>query len=388
MTPRRGRTLPCTPDARSAGSGETGVPGTPARTLTRRTLGLAGALVLDHLVGEPSPHPVRGIGALLRHGRNRALEAGVAPGGAPDAAGAEAPPGATSGPTAGPRGQRQAGSSPPTRATSFLAGAATLAVAGGGVALAARWVQGRVAAAPRGPAAAAEAALLKPALALDALLEAGREVEEALAAGNLEEARRLLGWHLVSRDTRTLTPGQVASGAIESLAENLVDSVVAPAAAYLVAGLPGAWAYRVVNTADAMFGYRTPELEWFGKAPARLDDALNFLPARWTGAALLAAGRGVGGLVPEALGALAREAGKAAGPNAGWPMAAAALALDVVLEKPGVYRLHPGGRTPDHRDLRRARALVVRGGLLSLGTLTAALAGGSALSRVVSRRRP
>lgn len=313
-----------------------------AAGLPRRLLTLAGALALDTLVGEPSPHPVRGIGALLR------------------------------------RGRAATGVRPPL--PSLLGGALTLGVVAGGAALAGRWVEGRLARAPLLPGAAAGAFLLKPALALDALLDAGRAVEEALARGDLPEARRLLGWHLVSRDTGSLTPSQVASGAIESLAENLVDSVVAPAAAALVAGLPGAWAYRVVNTADAMFGYRTPELEWFGKVPALVDDALNLLPARWTGVALLAAGEGARGMRPGRVRHLAREARKAAGPNAGWPMAAAALALGVTLEKPGVYHLNPGGRPPEADDIGRARTLLVRGALVSLGTLAAAVAAGTRLA--------
>lgn len=103
---------------------------------------------------------------------------------------------------------------------------------------------------------------------------------------DLAEARRLLSWHLVSRPTADLSADEVAAAAIESLAENLSDSLVAPALAYLLGGLPGMAIYRLVNTADAMWGYRNTRYKRLGKAAARLDDALNLLPARLTAALL------------------------------------------------------------------------------------------------------
>ncbi|HMQ56503.1 MAG TPA: CobD/CbiB family cobalamin biosynthesis protein, partial [Anaerolineae bacterium] len=125
--------------------------------------------------------------------------------------------------------------------------------------------------------------LLKPIFAYRNLRRSVNEVAEALAADNLPEARRLLSWHLVSRDTSELTAEEVAGAAIESLAENLTDSLAAPLLAYAIGGLPAAWGYRFVNTADAMWGYRTAEFEALGKFAARLEDALNWLPARLTG---------------------------------------------------------------------------------------------------------
>ena len=130
---------------------------------------------------------------------------------------------------------------------------------------------------------------LKPVFALRRLLEAGREIRLALGRDDLEEARRLTGWNLVSRDTRMLTTGQVASAVVESLAENLTDSLAAPLLFFILLGLPGAWFYRFVNTADAMIGYRTPRYEYLGKFAARLDDFLNWLPARAAAICLTAA---------------------------------------------------------------------------------------------------
>jgi len=223
---------------------------------------------------------------------------------------------------------------------SFLDGAAALL----GVTLASAAVASLV---PR----MLEPLALKPALSLRALLEAGEAVEHALEAGQLDEARRLLSYHLVSRDVTSLDASQVAGAAISSLAENVSDSVVAPLLAYRLGGLPAAYAYRAINTADAMLGYRTPELEWFGKPAARTDDVVNWLPARLS-ALLIAIASGV---PRQALTVARADARRCPSPNGGWPMAAMAGALGVVLVKRGVYTLHAGGRPPTAADLARAR---------------------------------
>ncbi len=231
-------------------------------------------------------------------------------------------------------------------------------------ALAARAVERAAGRLPR-LRAVARGAALKPALSLRALLSAGRQVEDALRRGDLAEARRLLAWHLVSRDTSALTSAEVAGAAIESLAENLGDGVVAPLLAFRAGGLGGAYLHRFANTADAMLGYRTAELEWFGKAPARADDLLNWVPAR-ASALLVAAAAPLGGGSPRAaLRAAVRDAALTPSPNAGWPMAAMAGALGVRLDKRGAYRLNPAGRAPGADDVRRARGIVAGAGLLA-----------------------
>lgn len=121
---------------------------------------------------------------------------------------------------------------------------------------------------------------LKPVFAFRGLLKAGREMQQALLRKDLGEARRLVAWHLVSRDTSTLSEGQVASATIESPAENLTDSFLAPLLCFGVGGLGLAWFYRFVNTADAMIGYHSADFGYFGKFAAHLDDVLNWLPAR------------------------------------------------------------------------------------------------------------
>ncbi|MEP6622743.1 MAG: adenosylcobinamide-phosphate synthase CbiB, partial [bacterium] len=205
---------------------------------------------------------------------------------------------------------------------------------------------------------AVEGALLKPALSVRALLSAGRQVERALMDGDLERARQLLSWHLVSRNTTGLSASQVAGAAIASLAENVSDSVVAPLLAYRLGGMPAAYGYRFANTADAMLGYRTPELEWFGKPAARLDDLFNLAPSRAT-AVLIALVAGVArGSTRESLRVAWDDAGQTPSPNGGWPMAAMAGALGVRLEKRGVYVLGDHLREPRPSDIGRARKLV------------------------------
>lgn len=203
------------------------------------------------------------------------------------------------------------------------------------------------------------ALLLKAAFSVRRLLQAGREVEVALEAGDLLEARRAVGWHLVSRETRTLGAGHVASAAVESLAENLGDSFVAPLLAYLVGGLPLAWAYRFVNTADAMIGYHDQRHEYLGKFAARLDDVLNWLPARLSGLLIVLAAPLVGGDWRRAWRTTIAQHGRTTSPNAGWPMSAAAGALGVTLEKIGCYRLEGDAGLPAAPTIARARRLTL-----------------------------
>lgn len=180
-------------------------------------------------------------------------------------------------------------------------------------------------------------AMLKPMFALRELGRAAARVRDSLAAGRLEQARRDLG-SLCSRDASRLDPPQLVGGAVESLAENLSDSVVAPLFYYALFGLPGAIFYRAVNTLDAMIGYRGRH-EYLGKASARLDDALNYVPARLTALLLLAAGWFARAAPGRGWRMLRRDGARTASPNAGRPMAAMAGLLGVELEKPGHYRL-------------------------------------------------
>ena len=201
------------------------------------------------------------------------------------------------------------------------------------------------------------APLLKSCFAVRELRRAGERVRRPLAGGDLDSARTALR-SLVSRDTATLDAALVAAAATESLAENLGDSIVAPFLAYAIAGVPGALAYRAVNTLDAMIGYRG-RYEWLGKGAARLDDLLNLVPARLAAALLVFAAAMGGEDARGAWAAMRCDARRTASPNAGWPMAAMAGALGVELEKPGHYRLGTGTARPDAVTIARADRLVV-----------------------------
>lgn len=163
----------------------------------------------------------------------------------------------------------------------------------------------------------------------------------SVSAGRAEVAM------IVSRDTSEMEPPAIARSAIESAAENLSDGVVAPALWFLLFGLPGLLAYKAVNTADSMIGYLSPRYAEFGWAAARLDDVLNFVPARLT-AALLSVGAGR----PIGWRDIAQDARLHRSPNAGWPEAAMARALDISLAGPRSYDgetrdfpfVHPTGR--------------------------------------------
>lgn len=190
--------------------------------------------------------------------------------------------------------------------------------------------------------------LLKPLLAWRLLRDEVAAVETALAV-SVQAGRERLS-RLVSRDVQALDAEGVRESAIESLAENLNDSVVAPLFWFALGGLAGAALYRFANTADAMWGYRG-RYEWVGKWAARADDVLSWVPARITALLLCVAARRV-----PPLAAMRREATVTPSPNGGWPMGTMALLLRVCLRKPGVYALNAGAPSPGAGDTARAQA--------------------------------
>ncbi len=167
-------------------------------------------------------------------------------------------------------------------------------------------------------------------LAQKSLVTHVRAVGEGLHA-SLAEGRAQVAM-IVSRDTSDMTEEQVARSAIESAAENLSDGVIAPAFWFLVAGLPGLLVYKAVNTADSMIGYRTEKHRDFGWASARFDDLLNLIPARLT-CLMIVALSGQWARWRDIL----QDARRHISPNAGWPEAAMARALDVALAGPRSY---------------------------------------------------
>ena len=209
-----------------------------------------------------------------------------------------------------------------------------------------------------------------------------------LDSGDLPGSRERLT-HLVGRDTRRLDEAEIVRAAVESVAENTSDAVVAPLLWGAVCGLPGLLGYRAVNTLDAMAGHRSARYERFGWASARLDDAANLVPARVTALLTALSAPLVGGSTRSSLAVAFRDGGSHPSPNAGYCEAAFAGALGVRLGGINVYGTRVehrpvlgDGRAPSHADLRRAARL-------SLAVSVAAAAIAVVTSRVAALpRRP
>ena len=226
---------------------------------------------------------------------------------------------------------------------------------------------------------AASAVLINLATSRRTLLARANEVADALDVDDLSEARRLLAYHLVSRDTSELDAPEVAAAAVESVAENLHDGVVAPWCAAAIGGASAAWIYRAMNTLDSMWGYHEPFLEELGMGAARFDDILNLLPARLSAAAICVAAAVHERDSRGAWLAWRRDRAATTSPNAGHPMAAMAGALGVTLSKRGAYTLNASGRRATVEDIRRACDIANTAAWLVLGALLA--------TRAVSSRR-
>jgi len=197
---------------------------------------------------------------------------------------------------------------------------------------------------------------LKSTFSIRMLLNTSRHIMNLLRSGNKDEARKALK-ALVSRDTANLDEHQMASAVVESISENFVDGVLSPVLFYLILGLPGALAYKAVNTLDSMIGYRNKEFIEMGRPSARLDDVLNWIPARLS-LVLISAAALVTGSFRGAVKICLRDNSRTSSPNSGWPMAAAAGALGVRLEKPGHYILGEELRSPEAVDIEQAARLV------------------------------
>lgn len=213
-----------------------------------------------------------------------------------------------------------------------------------------------------------------PLVAARSLYDHVAAVAHPLQQGDLPAARRAVA-NIVGRDVSVLDAGGVARAAMESLAENASDGVVAPLFWGAVLGLPGIAAYKAVNTLDSMIGHRTERHEAFGWASARLDDVLNLIPARLTGLLIALASP-----VPmRALSIMMRDGHRHRSPNAGYPEAAMAGALGVRLAGPRIYHeviaqepwLNGGAADPEPADLGRALRLYATAMALGAALLAA-----------------
>jgi adenosylcobinamide-phosphate synthase len=305
----------------------------------RRLGTLAVAVALDAAVGEPPTrvHPVVGMGRLLA-----VLERRLP---APDAPGA-----------------RAAG------ALALAAGAGLVGALAAGTARLPWPLQGVV---------------LWPLGSGRMLLDEVGGVGDALEVDGLEDGRVRLA-RLVSRDTAGLDAAGIASGALETLGENLADAAVGTLVWWTLGGLPAAAVHRFVDTADSTWGYRTPAWERRGWAAARADDVLAAAPARLSAWLLALDPRGA---TSPGDPRRRRAARRTPSPNGGWPMGTLALALDVRLEKSGVHVLHDEGRVPTAADVRRGLAHARRAlGLAVAGTAVVALLRDRAAAREASVR--
>ncbi|WP_096786340.1 adenosylcobinamide-phosphate synthase CbiB [Rhodobacter sp. CZR27] len=202
-----------------------------------------------------------------------------------------------------------------------------------------------------------------PLVAMRSMHEHVAAVEAPLAASDLPAARRAVSM-IVGRDPSQLDTAGVTRAALESLAENSSDGIVAPLFWGALFGLPGIAAYKAINTLDSMIGHRTPRHEDFGRASALTDDVVNLIPARLTGGLFAL----VSGRPREALSVMRRDARAHRSPNAGWPEAALAGALGVRLSGPRIYGdrvsaepwLNAGAPDPSPADLRRGLGLYRR----------------------------
>jgi len=220
-----------------------------------------------------------------------------------------------------------------------------------------------------------------PFVALRSLYAHVTAVRDALEAGDIDMARKAVSM-IVGRDPAALDEAGIARAAIESLAENTSDGVVAPLFWGALLGLPGIAGYKAINTLDSMIGHRSERNEAFGWAAARIDDAANLVPARLTGLLFALTGPAL----RDALSCMVSDARHHRSPNAGWPEAALAGALGVRLCGPRSYDgeladepwLNGGGRDAAAADISRALELYVRA-MLTVGALLAFLAFGLAI---------
>lgn len=222
-----------------------------------------------------------------------------------------------------------------------------------------------------------ECALLVTLLAGRGLYDAVARVAKGLEIGGLEGGREAVR-HIVGRDPKSLDAPGIARAAVESLAENFSDAVAAPVFWYVLLGFPGILVYKTVNTMDSMIGHKTPLHQAFGFTAARLDDALNAIPARLSALIFAAAALFVPTANPSAaIKTAMRDAKKHRSFNAGWPEAAMAGALGIALAGPRAYGgervddhwMGDGRARLNHKDIQRALylygvACLITGGIV------------------------
>ncbi len=197
------------------------------------------------------------------------------------------------------------------------------------------------------------ALLLKTSFAIRSMNLHVKPIKDALQEGDLSRARAALR-RIVRRDTEGLDEELCSSATIESIAEGTVDGVTSPLFYFFVFGVPGAVAFRAINTLDSIVGYRTPSYLKLGWSSAKLDTVANYLPARLTGIAMVLASAALGRNWRTSLSIMKNEHDLTESPNAGWPMSAMSGAVGARLQKLGSYELGSRLRQPTHGDITPA----------------------------------
>ncbi len=196
------------------------------------------------------------------------------------------------------------------------------------------------------------AVLLKTTFALKCMKRYTSPIEKALNNGDLDGARKWL-YYIVRRDPKTLDQNHVLSAAVESIAESTTDGVTSPFFFYALFGVPGAFAFRVINTLDSMVGYKDKENVNIGWFSAKMDTITNYIPTRITAVLMVASAMILGSNWRNSWKILMRDKNKTASPNAGWTISAMAGALNTQLEKVGHYTLGDGTHI-EPKDITRA----------------------------------
>ena len=211
--------------------------------------------------------------------------------------------------------------------------------------------------------------LLKTTIAIHGMEKHAKSVLESLDEENLDMARNHLSM-IVKRNTKNLDKNHVLSGVLESISENTVDGITGPLFYYALFGLPGAFVYRVVNTADSMIGYKTDIFKNIGWFAATCDSILNYIPSRLTGLVMIISAAILHNNWKESYKIMIRDGKKTESPNAGYPMAALAGALETKFEKINHYKLGDGETVLTKEHVHSAISIMKLTSVLFFGIIT------------------
>ncbi|MCX8150694.1 MAG: cobalamin biosynthesis protein [Candidatus Bathyarchaeota archaeon] len=217
------------------------------------------------------------------------------------------------------------------------------------------------------------AVFLKSTFAVKCMLKYTMPIANALKMKDLEGAKQWLPY-IVRRDPKKLDEQHVLSATVESIAESTTDGVTSPLLFFALFGVPGAFAFRVVNTLDSMVGYKDEEHRNIGWFSAKMDTAANFISARFTAVLMIISAAVLGANWKKGLSVLQRDKNKTVSPNAGWTISAMAGALNVQLEKEGHYTLGDKGQLSPNHIIEAWRIMVLTSALFGVIVVASVLA--------------